>query len=266
LQGSPIKQEPPALAALKSADLILRSVIGQVETIVNKPTQEWTTAERKYSMEVLATTAASAMARFDEWMRNEVFIYGAGRLIGCLASIRQMARHAAFGRGNRNWGRAHLKSDVEQLKVLFGDGFVLDPDAVSLEGKEMPDNEIKTTDKASSVTNPNERPYTINDLMNPPWSQPSDRDPALRERAWRADHPSPTSKDSWPPLSDDPCSPTCLLAHEEQDGSEIARTPECRKLERVAQKSQPAAPQKRNLWWPVVGFGGRFWWRTGYNL
>lgn len=178
---SPMKPEPP-LDVLSTANQIVRGIMGQVETIVNKPTQEWSLDERKYAMEVLAQTASNAVARFDAWMQQDIFIKGAGRLVSRLDEIRSTAKHAAWPYStSRITGRNHLKAELEGLTAAFGNGCVLDADlgALSLVGKETPrkevlHNEIETTNnavskapkKANLVVGPDERPYTVNDLMN----------------------------------------------------------------------------------------------------
>src|SRR5579871_6804222 len=136
--ASPVNENSPALAALKSADLVVRAVINQLETIVNKPTRDWDVAERKYAMEVLATTSATVIAHFEECREKEILIRNAGRLVGCLDSIRTMARLASFGYGNRNWGRGHLKTDLQRLKIVFEDGCALDAETVIPKAQELP--------------------------------------------------------------------------------------------------------------------------------
>ena len=170
----PVKQQSP-LDVLSTANQVVRGIIAQAEAIVNKATHEWDLDERKYSMEVLAKIAANAIASFNEWMQQDVFIAGAGRLVGCLDGVRSIAKHAAWPYStSRITGRNDLKSALEGLKAAFGDGCSLDANALSPLGKGAPCNEIEATNnatskapkKASLVIDPDERPYTINDLMN----------------------------------------------------------------------------------------------------
>jgi hypothetical protein len=175
IQVVPPGKPQSSLDVLSAANQVVRGIIAQAEAIVNKPTQDWDLDERKYSMEVLAKTAANAIASFNEWMQQDVFIAGAGRLVGCLDGVRRTAKHAAWPYStSRITGRNHLKSGLEGLKAAFGDRCSLDTNALSLLGKGAPCNEIEATNNAtceapkkpSLVIGPDERPYTVNDLMN----------------------------------------------------------------------------------------------------
>ena len=150
---------------LNAADEILRKVISQTEGVADKPAKEWTIAERRYSMEDLARAAAHAIKRFEEWSQRDVWIKNAGRIVGCLDSVRTTARHATFGPGSRTWGRTQLRSDVRELKRIFGDGCTLDPEAITHGGEQLPHSESTSTQAATPVVNTNERLYTVNELV-----------------------------------------------------------------------------------------------------
>jgi hypothetical protein len=123
---SPLNEKPKP-TMLASANALLRAVVSELETNVNTPTKEWSSASRRVSMQQLFRTASQAKTFLDEGVEEDLRIKNAGKLVGCLECIISTAFLA--GRDSmqtRCWGRTYLKYNLADLKNLLGDGVTIE--------------------------------------------------------------------------------------------------------------------------------------------
>jgi hypothetical protein len=152
---------------LSSANQVAQNIMAELDRAVSTPTRDWTIDSRRRAMEALSIKARKAAETFASWMYQNVPIKNVAKICGSLDSLQHQAHQTHFS-NSRTHGTADLRRCLKELTDVFGDGCQLEMEVGGEEAEQPADviqDKVRPPSPKLSMVDPNERPYSIKDLM-----------------------------------------------------------------------------------------------------